>query len=194
MIQPAPRPLLQLAIRPASATDLGPLQRALPPAHPEAHVRRLADQRVGHASYLIAWDGSRPVGHALVRWNGANNPELVWRLGYHQRPPYLEAVFVAPTYRSLGIGTSLLREAERQAAQRGHRRIGLAVAVENWRARALYHRLGYRESGLGRFVSSWSYVDDHGEEVAEQETCIYLRRSLTVADGAPRAAGQGVSR
>src|SRR5687767_12665785 len=62
--------VIPVDVRPLAADDLAHIQQALPPEHPEAHVRRLADQRAGRVTYLIAWFEGRAVGHVLVRWSG----------------------------------------------------------------------------------------------------------------------------
>jgi RimJ/RimL family protein N-acetyltransferase len=117
-----------------------------------------------------------------VRWAGATNPELRWRLDVIGRHPYVEALLVHPAYRSRSVGSQILKAAEVLAHRRGSRRIGLAVAVENVRARALYERLGYRDLDVGEFENAWSYVDEAGHEVAESETCTYLVKDFE--DGA----------
>lgn len=170
--------VIPVDVRPLAAEDLAQIQQALPPEHPEAHVRRLADQRAGRVTYLVAWADDRAVGHALVRWGGPTNPELRWLLGARERHPYVEALLVHPALRSRSVGSQILAAAEALVRERGLGRIGLAVAVENVRARALYDRLGYRDPGLGEFANAWSYVDEQGDEVAEIETCSYLVKDL----------------
>lgn len=54
---------------------------------------------------------------------------------------------VAPEARRQGIGSALVREFGTQALCRGARTAFLEVAADNAAARALYKRLGYRESG-----------------------------------------------
>jgi ribosomal protein S18 acetylase RimI-like enzyme len=129
-------------------------------------------------TYLIAWAEGQPVGHVLVRWGGSNNPELRWLLDARERHPYVEALLVHPTHRSRSVGSQILAAAEALVRERGLARISLAVAVVNVRARRLYERLGYRDLGLGQFANAWSYVDEHGDEVAESETCTYLVKDL----------------
>ena len=170
--------VIKVEVRPLAAEDLAHIQQALPPEHPEAHVRRLADQRAGRVTYLVAWAERRPVGHALVRWGGPTNPELRCLLNPSERHPYVEALVVHPSLRSRSVGTQILAAAESLVRERVLGGIGLAVAVENVRARALYERLGYRDLGLGEFANAWSYVDEHGDEVAEVETCDYLVKDL----------------
>jgi ribosomal protein S18 acetylase RimI-like enzyme len=121
----------------------------------------------------------------VVRWGGATNPELIWRLGRQDCHPYVEALLVHPSYRSQTVGTQLLEAAERLVRERGHRRIGLAVAVENIRAWALYDRRGYREADIGDFANHWSYVDESGGEVTATETCSYLVKQLDGAVWSP---------
>lgn len=185
--------VIHVDVRPIEAVDLTHLQQALPPEHPEAHVRRLADQRSGRVTYLIAWYGDRAVGHALVRWGGSTNPELRFLLDERERHPYLEALFVHPSFRSLGVGSQILGAAESLAHARGRQRLALAVAVENTRARALYERLGYRDRGIGPFASAWSYVDEAGNEIAEEETCLYLVKRLDPQQDSPGSLSPGSS-
>ncbi|MFN8635647.1 MAG: GNAT family N-acetyltransferase [Chloroflexota bacterium] len=170
--------MIAVEIRPLDADDVTPLQKALPPEHPEAHVRRLADQRAGRITYLVAWLDGRPVGHVVIRWGGTTNPELNWRLGPHTAHPYVEALLVHPCYRSRSVGSQLLATAEFLARGRGYDRIGLAVAIENVRARALYERSGYVDAGVGELDNYWSYVDEAGHEVVGCETCHYLVKRL----------------
>jgi GNAT superfamily N-acetyltransferase len=178
---------MRVHVRPLAAEDLALVQQALPPEHPEAHVRRLGDQRAGRVTYLIAWADGEPVGHALVRWSGTTNPELRWLLGGREPHPYVEALFVHPFCRSRSVGSQILEAAEALVRGRRFSRIGLAVAVGNTRARALYERLGYREASFGEFSNAWSYVDEAGNEVAESETCVYLVKALAGDAGSPRA-------
>lgn len=171
--------VIHVDVRPLAADDLALLQKDLPPEHPEAHVRRLGDQRTGRVTYLIAWQGRRALGHLLVRWGGPTNPEIVWRLGRRADHPYVEALFVHQEYRSQMIGSQLLNEAERLVRLRGFRRIGLAVAIGNVRAQALYDRLDYRDADVGELVNYWSYVDEVGREVIGTETVTYLVKQLS---------------
>ena len=180
-------PVIQVDIRPLAPDDLAKIQQELPPEHPEAHVRRLADQRAGLVTYLVAWADGRPVGHTLVRWGGTTNPELRWLLDSRARHPYVEALLVHPSFRSRSVGSQILDVAERLVRDRGIRLIGLAVAVENTRARALYERRGYRDLGISEFANAWSYVDEAGHEVAESEFCSYLVKDLNAHAGRERS-------
>jgi GNAT superfamily N-acetyltransferase len=100
--------VIHVDVRPIAADEVATVQKTLPPGHPEAHVRRLADQRSGRVTYLVAWHEGRALGHVLVRWGGTTNPELRWKLGRTVDHPYVEALFVDPTVRCHSIGSQLL--------------------------------------------------------------------------------------
>jgi [ribosomal protein S18]-alanine N-acetyltransferase len=82
--------------------------------------------------YLVAWDGSEPVGHAHLDWRSD--------------PPELQDVFVREPRRRRGIGSALCAAAERHVIKRGGRRIGLEMSEEDRAARALYEKLGYNQT------------------------------------------------
>ncbi|MDB5659656.1 MAG: GCN5-related N-acetyltransferase [Cypionkella sp.] len=56
----------------------------------------------------------------------------------------LDGICVGASVRGLGIGSALLARMEAQARQHGYAAVRLEVIDSNWRARALYQRLGYR--------------------------------------------------
>lgn len=174
-----------VAVRPLTPAELPLVERALPTEDATAHARRLAEQQSGAAIYLVAWLGERPVGHTLLRWGGSGSAALLLRSEQAAAHPYIEALAVHPAYRSRSIGSQIVAVAERAAARRGFRQIGLAVTLENVRARALYERLGYRDAGFGDLPSHWSYVDRGGKRHVEIEICVYLVKDLSPATPLP---------
>lgn len=58
---------------------------------------------------------------------------------------YIDTVFVAEEYRRQGVGTELLKEAERRAETLGANIIRLDTF--NWQGRGFYKKLGYEEIG-----------------------------------------------
>jgi ribosomal protein S18 acetylase RimI-like enzyme len=139
------------------------------------HAVRFQEQESGAGDYLVAWIGDEAVGHTLIRWNGSMVGFLNDR---GVTDPWVEGLAVKRGLWSRGIGTAVMLAAERATRERGFRVIGLAVGVENERARALYERLGYRETGLGVFDVTWSYVDAAGIEHPEGETCNYWIKDI----------------
>ena len=76
------------------------------------------------------------------------------------------------------MGSELLGHAEILAAQNGYRHIGLAVAIDNPRARSLYERKGYVAAGFGEHLTSWTYRDADGRERQAREVCHYMVKPL----------------
>ncbi|MGI8553145.1 MAG: GNAT family N-acetyltransferase [Dehalococcoidia bacterium] len=174
---------LSVSVRPITAPDLHTVERSLPSVRPDVHSGRFVVQQAGEAVYLIAWCGDLPVGHVLLRRTGSTDLELRARLPALAPHPYLEGMAVRPDYQSRGIGTQILIAADHEVTGWGFTQIGLAVGIENRRARALYERTGYREAGLGEFPITWSYVTPDGREGTEGESCVYLVKPLQQASG-----------
>lgn len=175
-----------ITIRNLRADELDLLQRNLPSSRRlldgvsrTYHETRLEAQAQGDADYLIAWAGGVPAGHVFLRWS-ADKPFLRER---NLAGQLVEALAVRSELQSQGIGTALMVESERIAIARGDTSIGLAVGIENARARALYLRLGYIERAGDEFRMTWTSMDDEGREREGGETCTYMAKLLL----APRA-------
>jgi GNAT superfamily N-acetyltransferase len=142
------------------------------------HVERFAWQERGDVTCLVAWDDEVPVGYVFLRWPGGQ--------GLTEQARALSCVevgdlFVAAQARGLGVGRKIMEAAETLAAERGHTLIGLEVTVANPSndvARVLYQALGYCDSGLGSFVSGYSYWDSAGNPQRDEELHCYLVRKL----------------
>jgi ribosomal protein S18 acetylase RimI-like enzyme len=89
----------------------------------------------------------------------------------------LSDLYVVDPYRSHGIGSSLLAAADQLAQARGYPLTGLGVAVDNPRARSLYERHGYKDAGIGQYITGWRELDEQGEQrwIEEQEICMIKR-------------------
>jgi ribosomal protein S18 acetylase RimI-like enzyme len=167
------RSTIALTIRPIAAGDIPLIDTLMPRRMPGTHRERMEKQERGEALYLVAWLDVRPVGHLLLRWDGsASSP------GASTTWPTFSDISVPADLRSRGIGSQLMEHAERLVAQRGYRQVGLSVALDNPRARALYERRGYRDSGLGTHNSRWPYLDEQDRECWHQETCVRLVKQL----------------
>ena len=151
------------------------------------HHDRFTQQRDGRLTYLIAWLDGLPVGHTMVRWTGATDAFIARRIA---NCAHIEDLFVMPRYRSQGIGTQILNRAERIAAKRDFTLIGLAVGTDNPRARALYERRRYADTGIGTFQISGSYQDIQGKKRHWRETCQYLTKPLTATPCQPQSPTQ----
>jgi ribosomal protein S18 acetylase RimI-like enzyme len=156
-----------LELRPAGPTDLAFLREVLLEAvfwrsgetrpSPDA---ALADPRV--ARYVEGWGRSGDFG-VLAEKNGRPIGAVWWRYFAADAPGYgfvSEAVpeislAVLAEHRGQGVGTALLREALREAPERGIARLSLSVERDN-RAVTLYERMGFRRSGL--IGNAWTMV------------------------------------
>ena len=143
--------------------------------NPGKHRDRLREQQAGEAAYLVAWYGKQPIGHALVKWNGPTHRAIAATLG---RCAEIEDLFVHPSYRSTGVGSKLLEYATKLAKQQGLPIVGLGVATDNPRARKLYERIGFNDTGFGEYTTHWPWHGRDGQEQWAQETCNYLARHL----------------
>lgn len=139
------------------------------------HARRFVRHTAGSSTYLVAWNDGCPVGNGEVRWNGCSAPEVQ---AAFPDCPEINGLHVAEPLRGTGIGTALIRRAERLAGQRSTRTIGLGVDDHgNPRAAALYTRLGYRPTV--RYVDRRSYIDRDGIEHHVEDPCVFLVKELT---------------
>ncbi len=144
-------------VRPLGPDELGRVDAVLP-------LSRLDTAQ----TYLVAWDGDEPVGHAHVAWERT-----------HLGVPEIQDVFVLPQRRRRGIATALTAAAERLAAERGFDRISLSVSESgNDAARGLYQRLGYREAGVPP-VRVEGTILIRGEPLAVDDVLLYLAKPLT---------------
>ena len=169
-------PHLAVDVRPVTRRDVLLLEVHLPFGVPEKHADRSARQENGRVVYLIAWYNGGPIGHALLKWQGAEEDQVASVL--QGTCPDVEDLFVLESFRSQGVGRQILEAAERLARERGSGHIGLSVGVNNPRARALYERQGYRDAGLGPLHEHLEYLDASGRRQTWDETCVYLIKSL----------------
>ncbi len=139
------------------------------------HRDRLERQQLGEALYLVAWQRERPIGHLLLKWTDPQSAPLA---AQPTDCAEIEDFVIQPESRSCGIGGRMLTAAERLARQHGQRHVGLGVILDNSRARALYERVGYRDSGFGVYTIRWQYLGDDGQRHWEEAHCTYLIRAL----------------
>jgi ribosomal protein S18 acetylase RimI-like enzyme len=93
------------------------------------------------------------------RWGGRWRGSVLWALGREVDNDrfLIDGICVARAHRGKGVGSMLLSALYQEAAERGYGSIRLDVIQDNFRARALYERQGFRptrteELGLLRFL------------------------------------------
>jgi GNAT superfamily N-acetyltransferase len=130
-------------------------------------LSRLCQQIDEGSTYLVAWDGDQPVGHAHIAWDGT-----------HLGLPEIQDVFVLPERRRRGIAAQLTRAAEEEARARGWDSISLSVSQEgNVAARRLYSKLGYADAPVDPVRVS-GVIMLRGRPFEVDDTLVYLTKSL----------------
>ena len=163
-----------IEVRPLAAAEYPRLCADMTERSRALHWANLTRQTTGELLFLIAWEGTRAVGQALLIWRPMNDP-LAARLCC----PWIVDLLTHPNYRSRGIGTALLRACEKAARARAATSIGLGVAVTNQRARALYERLGYRDARVGQQLMAGSWTDESGVTHVWEDMVTYMIKPLT---------------
>ncbi|MGM0900416.1 MAG: GNAT family N-acetyltransferase [Bacillota bacterium] len=71
------------------------------------------------------------------------NEEIHFDKEANENDYYIDTLCVNDLFRGYGIGTMLLKEAEKMAKEKGYSRVSLNVAHDNQMAKKLYQRVGY---------------------------------------------------
>jgi GNAT superfamily N-acetyltransferase len=149
-----------VSVRELEPSDVAYVDQFLP-------LSRLTEQMGEASTYLVAWDGGEPVGHAHIAWSGT-----------HLGVPEIQDVFVLPERRRQGIASQLTRQAEAQARARGWETISLSVSQEgNQSARRLYAKLAYVEAPTDPVRVSGVIVL-RGQPLEVDDTLVYLIKRL----------------
>lgn len=158
---------LNLTVRPCAREDLEKLEwfGTFTP-HREIIHQAYKAQESGDNLMLLAVANGFPVAQAWVD------------LAKHRPEPVglLWAVRVFPVFQGMGIGTRLLREAEREMQARGVREAEIGVEKDNEAARRLYERLGYRV--VAEVREEYEFTPPGGERVRAYADQWMLRKPL----------------
>jgi ribosomal protein S18 acetylase RimI-like enzyme len=157
--------------------DLGLLEREMPsPGKSKSHERRFRMQEDDSASYLIAWrkEKEKPIGHILIKWGGLGRdlPEDLKII------PELNSLVVAKELRGMGVGRTLIKEAEARVKKKGFKNVGLLVSLNNKYAKRLYERLGYKYSSSDIYIDSGKMIDNNGNKYIDSEDCLAMFKNL----------------
>jgi GNAT superfamily N-acetyltransferase len=94
-------------------------------------------QAAGNAQLFLAFDGSKPIGCAIV-----SILEHYRRYVFGTENAYVNAVFVQPAYRRRGIASRLMKLAVAWSRERGCTSVRLRASEDG---RYLYEMLGFQE-------------------------------------------------
>jgi GNAT superfamily N-acetyltransferase len=160
-------------IRRADLTDLPVIVRDL--GQEEYFRDRLSRQVDGHGLLLVAWKGGKAVGDVYLWLAAAEEPEL--RI-YLPDVPLITHLEVVQGHRNEGIGSHLLRAAERRLHAEGRKRVALGVGLDNHAALRLYSRRGYTEWPHGPLATTQVVYHPDGRRELRPEVCRVMVRSL----------------
>jgi ribosomal protein S18 acetylase RimI-like enzyme len=112
---------------------------------------------------ILAWDGDRVAGDATLHRETA---------GWKQRVGVVR-VQVAPEYRHLGLGTTMIRELRHLGEKAGLRYLMAEVVEEQAAALAAFEKLGF-----ARAASYRDFVNDQGGRLHNLVVLLYAMPSL----------------
>jgi GNAT superfamily N-acetyltransferase len=163
-----------IVFRPLCSEDLTAIETVLRPAPFRTHADDLAWQRSGAITQIVAWRGSRPVGSGFIHWSGPRDAAIAERL---PGCPEIFRLEVLQEYRSRGVGAGIVSTLEELARARGVAQLGLGVAIENARARALYERLEYALLDAPPYIDRADFPHA-AERLTVEEWCVFMVKSL----------------
>jgi len=177
MVHPAVNPAYgrRMDIRPATQSDVDALIASFADA-PAAqyHVRdRWVVQQRDEGVFLLAHRDGEIVGQTILLRRSKYG-----ELRADADPAEINAL--QAYVRGQGIGTAIIRAAEAIAAEEWKRSaIGLAVELDNDRARKLYTRLGYEPWSGPQLLDHWTEQAADGTVVrTHSDPCEYLLKTF----------------
>ena len=169
----SPKPKRAFTLRDLSAADErllewhgGPDLRSFYEGQTKAHQAGEIHVLIAAAEHEAQSDF--PIGQAAIYWQGKPT---------HPQIPDIQSLRVHPRFRGAGIGSRLVAACEEYSRQRGHERISLSVALDNFAARRLYERLGYSVVGPN-YCDVWFYTNAAGQNVRVEETVLDMIKEL----------------
>ena len=126
-----------------------------------AQAMRAAKDEV---AFLVVVADGQVVGKAVLDWT------------HHQGSAWLWMFSVDPRYRSRGIGSRVIVEAETRARERGCEAVEMAVDDDSPRALALYVRQGY--AVVGPNLDEYEVPEPDGTSTRVTSPGVLLRKDL----------------
>ena len=99
-------------IRKLGYEDLDQLTATFESEFSRTHQDDLIDQEQNRISFYVAWLQSDPIGHGLVHWDGARDPEIS---KVYPGCPEIYRMSVLQEFQSRGVGTRILQACEQEA-------------------------------------------------------------------------------
>lgn len=147
---------LEFTIRRMSLADVEGITRAFARRNKqrEQYVRYFDEHGAGKRVTLVALRGEEVIGYGNVLWESGYS-------GLRESGiPEINDLNVVEEFQNRGVGRALIREAERIAAERGVRVMGIGVGLtpDYAAAQHLYPKLGYVPDGRGIHPTQYGEV------------------------------------
>lgn len=163
---------LPVTLRFAHKSDLSKLEWDGKFSHFRNLFRRsYQGQLRGRRKMLLADLNGYPIGHIFIQFISRNT-----NIADGEERAYLYSFRVMERYQGKGIGSRLMRAAEKLLVERGFQLAIIAVAKNNPAAESLYRRRGYQR--YAQDAGRWEYTDHHGVKHKVEEPCWLLRKRL----------------
>lgn len=106
----------------------------------------IAEINSGVAGIMVVYGGDEAtiLDSNLEKWLAAKGA-MVQTIEVEARPDefYIDTICTAPQYRGHGVGTTLLKYADKIAKEKGYQKVSLSVEKQKERARHLYEKMGF---------------------------------------------------
>lgn len=165
---------MPIEIKLVESSELTQLDETFRNPSPEENRARYEKQEKGEAAYIVAKNQGRIIGKVYLKFFGSLNKEVIEKV---PDCPDMENLAVIESERGKGIGTQMISFVENLCREKGYKRVGLGVALDNKRARKLYERLGYHQT-IEPFTISFSWKNENGCVVQLTEEVAYLTKNL----------------
>ena len=134
------------------------------PTHLANVSRQLERVPAGETDYLVVRADDTMVCKGAIDFAKEPGVGIIWQVATH------------PSLEGLGLAMTLVHELENRAARRHLSSVGLAVELDNPRARRLYEHLGYQP--VGESEESWMSDRPDGSTFLYRTTVTLMSKQL----------------
>jgi len=161
----------KLKVRVATASDVNKLEWNGQFTHFRNLFRRaFTEQRRGNRLMLVMDFNGYPIARLFIQFINPEQHETGIKRGY------IYSFTVMEPFRSLGIGTQMLKVAESILMKRGYPIATISVAKANVRAYKLYLKHNYQV--YGEDDGQWQYRDHNGNIHEVNEPSLLMKKTL----------------